>query len=389
MSSFRSILLVFTVLFVVYSCNKEDTKPVEQVLTINDINNITLEIEEIKTSAVRVNVLYDNPTNIRGFVQVGTFFRLQDATVSSFQEASTGWIEGLERGRKYVVKGYVEIEGQRKETESLIFTTPSFYAERMVGAIGAFHKREYKIWSIGFETELESAPEISGFLKVGSDSLALESVVVDADYFMTVTLPKNTQYFFENDDEFILKKEFSIGLFSGEYYTEITESEFGATGFNYVENTPHFTVYNKTPFIDGFTVFPNLFSCEEDTTVRVNIEGGFGAIRESFFYPNTEMEYEEISITISKLVEGSTEILSYITMDNQRPSNNACALDQFVAVEDLGASFQSMQHPTSTILLRLDRELYQNGAYQVQFSGTDVDSNEWTSNTIDFTIDIQ
>lgn len=383
------LYLICVIIFVSSSCSKDSDEPEQKTLTIEDINGISIELKEVKTTAAWINVRYDTPNNFRGFVKLGARYRLNTESESAFQETTTGWIEGLEQGKKYVVVGYVEVEGQRKETETIVFTTPAFYAEGLVGTITSYPQRQYRIWEFGSGAEIETAPEISGYLKVGTDSLALENIEVDSNSSLTVTLPNNTQYFFKADEEYILKKDFSIGLLSGEFYTEITESEIGTAIGYWVQETPHFMLYNKIPYIDGFTVLSNLLPCEEGTMVRLNIKGGFGAIKESFFYPNTEMEYEDIALTISKTVNGEREILSYFDSADRRPSGGGpCSFQQFVPVEDLGANFRSMQHPVSTLLLKLDRDIYENGVYQVQFTGIDQDGNEWVSNTFDFTIDL-
>lgn len=377
-------LVIFVALFAVYSCKKDDT----QILTVNEVININLELKEVKTTSVWTFVSYDFSTDLRGVVTTGILYRRIDNPDPSFIDASAGWIEGLQEGKKYIMKGYVEVNGDRKEMDAKVFTTLGFYPNNLSGGIIAYQKRKFAISGISYQSNFKIAPEISGYLKIGSDSLALESVEVITDSRIDITLPKDTQYFFENDEEYIMKKAFTIGLLSGDYYTEVKESRSGLSLNYWVEDTPHFTLYNRHPFIDRAYQFEDLQPCGDSNAIQLNLTGGFGAIKESLFYPQSELEYDEIAIIITKN-DDDKEIISHITYDDQIESGIVpCELNQFQGVETLGG-FSSMAHSTSTLVLRLDRELYPNGDYQIQFKGTDLDDNKWESSFFDFAIDME
>ncbi len=379
------ILLLSLILF---SCSKEDKE--DQSVYLSDISNIVLDLYNLGTTKVNTNINYQfsGPNTTEVLKKVSYKLKGDD----NYTEANEGIITGLKPGKKYLIKAIIEIGGKQKTSEEMTFTTLGFESTLLVGRVLDYENRVYSISNQSVSFNYTEAPELRGYLKVGQDSLELEKIEPFNFGAFKITLPKNTQHFFENDSEHVIRKEFSIGLFSGDYYIEVTESVLENNSKFIIKNDKHFTIYNKTPFIDRVLLhkpFLQEYTCEGIPKIKFSIHGGFGKQRGSLLSETQNILYEQISISFKRNESTNSEQLSILDYDSlasvsQNGIDWLCNSEQYNSNGTLFDPTASMEHLVNSIQFSLNRDVYQTGNYQIQFSGVDINGEIWHSNTFDF-----
>ncbi len=379
-------LLLLSLIF--FSCSKDDGE--DQSIYINDVSNIVLDFYNIKTSEVYTNINYQfsGPNTIDILKKI--LYKLP--TDDSYTEANEGLITNLKPGKKYLIKAVIEIGGKQKASEELSFITLGFESNLLIGRVLDYENRIYSISDQSGSFNYKKAPELRGYLKVGQDSLELEKIEPTSYGSFRITLPQDTQYFFEKDSEHVIRKEFSIGLFSGDYYIEITESVLEDNSKFLIKHDHHFTLYNKVPFIDKillYSPFLQEYTCDGISKIRFSIHGGFGKQKASIWSDSQENKYEEISISIKRNESTSNEQLSILDYNALAPRSEnengwVCDLEQYRAYENISDPVVGMEHLINSIQFSLNRDTYRRGHYQIQFSGVDNTGKVWHSNPFDF-----
>ncbi|MFS4494577.1 hypothetical protein [Maribacter sp. 2308TA10-17] len=376
---------ILSLSLILVSCGGDKEDEINQPSDINDVSNVSLALSEITTTTITTDISYQFSGLNQSDINAKILYRLENET--NYKESAEGILNDLEPGKKYLIKGLVEINGEQKESTELTFTTLGFYFRDLNGTIENFENRKYNIFNNSNQSNFTEAADLTGFLKVDNDSLMLENIEVVSDFQIIVTIPINTQTFFENDTNHIIKKEFSIGLFSGDFYTEITESTNGVTNRFWVEETNHFTVYNKIPFIDSVDV-SNSHICSE-TSVLLRVKGGLGGFPNSFVYRLEESEYKSMTIVVRSKEPNNNEILTILDYDSYvlNPSSFDCELEQFKTLEFSGSTVKSMAHTFNFAFVNLNKAKYPSGNYQIEFIGVSYKDETFSSNVFDFTIE--
>jgi len=383
-------LLTILILFAFFSCSKEKSLDEENLSNINDVTGVTISISDINTTDINTDVKYQfSGVNDNDVITKILYRTLEN---SSYQEAEEGVLTGLESGKKYLIKGVVEINGSKKESEEISITTLGFHSDNLRGELlnydgnshSAYDDRKYSIYNSSAKSDFEIAPELIGYFKVGNDSILLESIEVQSKNELIVTIPADSQNFFDNDTEYNIKKEFTIGLFSGDYYKEIVESRNTRSINFWIDDTNHFTIYNKVPFIEDVRSFENS-TCEGIEKIQFSIIGGFGGMPDTLIERRPENMYTSISITISK----DNNILSVLDYDSLKLPGESydCTIEQYQTFVGVSGNLTSMELTFNSIRVNLEASTYSSGNYSIEFKGIGFDDTSWNSNVFNFTIE--
>lgn len=376
---FKSIclLVIFNLL---QSCSKDENNeivPVEQ---------IELKITNIQLTSFSATVSWDrttNPNNLKPYIYYKKSLANEWKEVQTFQSR----IENLEQGTKYEVKAVMKEGDTFFESKTTTLITPGFEQNgQLIGGVLEANSR-YSINSNLTSTNFYEAATLRGYLKVvGFDSIPLKKIEVFDNLTLHIELPDETQDYFENDIDFVSKKEFTIGLFSGEDYTEISSSYIYSEDSIFEEGMRHFNIFNKTPRLDSILIANPHFSCQE--MIRVAFEGSLWASEEDYFI------FSELNIPNS---------VSIIFYDSDQNIVNAFSLNDEVQNIDGSKDFndctkgmwfysQSLNvENLFTINDRLNLNLFANefpaGTYFVKYMVNDKNDRIWESNTLEFQIE--
>ncbi|SDE75676.1 hypothetical protein [Cellulophaga baltica] len=395
MTNSKNPVFLFIALIILFtSCNKEDKEELK-IAQISDITDIKIDVSEINMTDVNLDVSYINTSRNSTNVSAKIYYKLVESL--SYNEVDEGLVSNLTPGKKYMVKAIVELNGEQKETEEVFFTTLGFYSDNLKGWVDNFENRTYTISNTSSKANFKEAQNLRGYIKVENDSLPLEKIDVTSNSSLSITIPENTQEFFKNDTEHIIKKVFSIVLFSGDYNIEIQDSTNGVTSRFWVKDTNHFTVYNKIPFIDSRSQDVIYQDCEGRAKIQFSFYGGFGGFPYSKTNVLQESEYKEIEITIRANEVDNNEIITFLDYSNSRQHTdnggtlpNICNKEEFLPLEEYFSDvieFKSMSLKFNLLILNLFAEKYPVGNYSITIKGTRYDNSIWNSNTYEFQIE--
>ena len=369
-------LVLFLIVATVISCSKDD-----EPSPVIEVSNFELEITSITTNSVKASFDY-KIIDLTPSVAKKVFYKEFNAT--EWQEGYAGEITGLKPGVKYRAKAVLSIENLKEESPEVIFTTLGFNHNNLIGD-RILLNRQFDIFNGASGGNFNEAAPLKGYLKVENDSIELEDIEIIFDHTIRINFPENIQDFFKNDEEYIEIKPFTIGLFSGEYYTEITES------FIWSEDPliKDFNIYNKMPRIKSAT--QEQFICGETTTMfyKIKLKGNFWTYENGFF-DNHESSYgnaKVISLSISNI--NNSDIFKIFSKEedmayNDNYSSNYCEKDIYSSIELITSNpFHTLNH----LNLHLSSENFPEGDYKIKFDVIDYDDEEYKSNEYIITLD--
>ena len=371
-------LLIILMILTAVSCSKDDESNPPPVI---EVSNFEVLITSITTNSANIRIDY-TVIDLSPSTTKKVFYKELNAT--EWQESLAGKIVGLKPGIKYIAKAVLSIENLKEESPEVIFTTLGFNHHNLTGDRILFN-REFKIYNGASNNDFNEAAILKGFLKVENDSLELKDIEIISDFAIKITLPDNTQDFFKNDEEYVEIKPFTIGLFSGEYYTEITES------FIWLEDPiiKDFSLYNKLPQIK--TVTQEQFTCEETGTpfYKLKLKGNFWTL-ENGFYDNSDTYNNPklISLTISNVnnpeifkIFSKEEDMAY---DKSNYSSDYCEKETYYSFEIIAYNpFHSLEN----MHVNLSSENFPKGDYKLKFDVIDYNDQEYKSNEYIITLD--
>ncbi|UOB17064.1 hypothetical protein [Abyssalbus ytuae] len=371
-------LLTAVIILMVLSCNQDD----EGSGPVFELENLQLKANSISANEVTFQVNY-KIINASSYIEQKILYKKSDAL--EWKENRGETITGLEPGVKYVAKAILNVEKLNKESPEIIFTTYGFNHTGLIGD-RILLNRQFNIINSGDSSNFIEAAPLKGYLKVDNDSLELKSIEVMSDYRIIISLPENTQYFFEKDEEYIESKKFSIGLFSGEYYIEITES------FNYSSDplVKEFTLYNKYPQINSVEVNKS-YVCENGQGFnKLKVEGNFWTLVGGF-YDNANDNYNnprELSLSITSVDNPFIQKVFLkeedMVYDKANYISEYCDKDAYYSVEIISYNpFHTLQN----IYLHLSKEDFPPGEYILKYDVIDYGDEEFKSNEYLFTLE--
>ena len=369
-------LLLFLMIITAISCSKDD-----EPTPVIEVSNFKLEITSITTNSVKASFDY-KIIDLTSSVAKRVFYKEFNAT--EWQEAYAGEITGLKPGVKYRAKAVLSIENLKEESPEVIFTTLGFIHSSLIGD-RILLNRQFDIFNSASGGNFNKAAPLKGYLKVENDSMELKDIEIIFDHTIRINLPENVQDFFKNDEEYIEVKPFTIGLFSGEYYTEITESYIWSDD----PLVKDFNIYNKIPRIKSVT--QEQFICEESRTMfyKIRLKGNFWTYENGFF-DNSETTYANakiISLSISNINNpaifktfSKEEDMAY----NENYSVDYCEKDIYRSIELI---VYNPFHLLQNINLHLSSENFPKGDYKIKFDVIDYSDEEYKSNEYLITLD--
>ncbi|UOB17061.1 hypothetical protein [Abyssalbus ytuae] len=371
-------LLIAVIILMVLSCNQDD----EGSGPVLEIENLELQLTSITMYEAKFQVNY-KIINASSLILEKVMYKKLNAL--EWKENRGETIIGLEPGVKYVAKSVLTVDEVNKESPEIFFTTYGFNHEDLLGD-RILLNRQFDIFSSDGNSNFTEAAPLKGYLKVDNDSLELKSIEVMSDYRIIISLPENTQYFFEKDEEYIESKKFSIGLFSGEYYTEITES------FNYSSNplVKEFTLYNKYPQINSVEVNKS-YVCENGQGFnKLKVEGNFWTLV-GRFYDNANDNYNnprELSLSITSVNNPAIQKVFLkeedMVYDKANYTSEYCDKDAYYSAEIISYNpFHTLQN----IYLHLSEENFPSGEYILKYDVVDYGDEEFNSNEYLFTLE--
>lgn len=361
------------------SCSKDDNNE------ITAVEQIELTITNIQLTSFSASVTWDrttNPNNLKPYIYYKKSLANEWKEVQTFQSR----IENLEQGTKYEVKAVMKEGDTFFESKTTTLITPGFAQNgQLIGRVLEANSR-YSINSNLTSTNFYEAATLTGYLKVvGFDSVPLKKIEVFDNLTLHIELPAETQDYFEDDIDFVSKKEFTIGLFSGEDYTEISSSYIYTEDSIYEEGMRHFNIFNKTPRLNSLLLVKPQFSCQE--MIRVVFEGSLWASEEDPF------NFSELNIPNS---------VSIVFYDSDRNIINGFSLnDQVKMVDgdiDLNDCTKEMWFYSQSLNIenifthndRLSFNLFTNefpsGTYFIKYLVNDKSDFIWESNALEFQI---
>ncbi len=362
------------------SCSKDENNEIKVV------EQIELTITDIQLTSFSASVTWDrttNPNNLKPYIYYKKSLANEWTEVQTFQ----GKIENLESGSKYEAKAVMKENETAFESKITTFITPGFEQNgQLIGRVLEANSR-YSINSNLTSTNFNEAATLSGYLKVvGFDSVPLKKIEVFDDLTLHIELPDETQNYFEDDINFTSKKEFTIGLFSGEDYTEISSSFIYSEDSIYEEGMRHFNIFNKTPRLNSLLSVNPQFSCQE--MIRVVFEGSLWASEEDYFI------FSELNIPNSVNIifyDSDQNIVNAFSLNDEvqnidgNKDLNDCTKEMWFYSQSLNV--ENVFTKNDRLNFNLFTDEFPSGTYFLKYMVNDKNDRIWESNTLEFQIE--
>ncbi len=382
MTKFISFLIVINILL---SCSKsENNLPDEKPATIYTVTNQKLIVSQISLNSSRINIEYLSiPTSNN--LKIKIFYKKFED--SNWIISNVNILNGLERGKKYSVKASIDSNAGEIETPIVNFTTLGFNGLDLIGKLNIPNKK-YSIFS-SFGANFTSAPVMKAFLKIGNDSLIMKELNIISDYEVQFTLPDNVQPFFNSDTSFEYSKAFTIGLFSGQYYREISNSQQIEHNFYFPQTGNMFrslSVFNQKPHVNNFHMSLGSGICQSDgkRSRSFDLSGLFWGNNSPSIYAR---KYNNMKITIQnkflpnvKKVFNSNDYLNF-------GYNDRCGSDAFYLLFPIFNNITYGINEDRLLRIRLNTINYPAGNYTIKVEITGLDSVISESDLFEFVLD--
>ena len=378
---FRKIILfrVTSIIFIsvsFYSCSKDSNG--ERTL----IEDIQISISDIELNSVYTTVTWDRRTNPNNLYPYVYYKKSSDNEWKKVQQFE-GKIENLASGTKYQVKAVMKDNSIVFESNETTFITPGFVHSNLFGGIRQANSK-YSINSNLTSTDFNTAATLSGYFKaVGFDSIPLKDIEILDKQTLIIELPDDTQTFFKNDLNYISRKEFTIGLFSGDYYTEIVDSSIYNEDSIFEEGMHHFNIFNRTPRITSLinsVPHPNCINMR-----RLLFKTSLWASEQDFLIFGDLNIPNAVSILI---YDSNQNILKEFSLNDQvqRGGNiNNCTKEMFFY--SYSSNIENLFTINDLLHLNLFDEDFPAGTYSIKYIANDSNDVSWESNTLEFQIE--
>lgn len=375
------LILIFTVL----SCSKsENSLPDDKSATIYSISNQKLNVSQISLNSANISIEYLSVPAANN-LKIKIFYKKFEDL--NWVESSVSILNGLERGKKYTVKATIDSNAGEIETPIVNFTTLGFNGLDLVGNLNIPNKK-YSIYS-SFGANFTSAPVMKAYLKIGNDSLIMKEVKIVSDSEVQFTLPDNVQPFFNNDTNFEYSKAFTIGLFSGQYYREISNSQQIEHNFYYPQTGNMFrslSIFNQRPYINNFHMSFGTGVCQTDgkPSRSFDLSGLFWSNNSPSIYArkynNFKITIQNKNLPLVKKVFNSSDYLNF-------SYNARCGADAYYLLFPLFSNITYGINEDRVLRIRLNTINYPAGNYTIKVDITGLDNVVSESNLFEFALD--
>ena len=382
---------IFTLLFVIsllMSCSKEDSpEPVKL-----QIPEIKISVAEIDITTAKINV---NVPQSKDYV-IKYLYRKKDE--QTWTEINTGELKNLEKGKKYYAKIAIKSNTEVKESETIAFVTKVLPGQFYSG--GNATDAVNQICSLPFVSQSvltidEAKTPLSAYIKIGNDSLKVKNVTfnkVDESaglfrYNFKLELPENTQSFFDKDTEYNFLKNYTVGLFMGDFYIQLKESNSVALDPYLVAVNDNFgkinlmSVFNKIPRFNSIS-----HTQVENDKIALYFKGFFWTSSSRTTNTFAVAKQNEFIITRANDAVFKKILVSNTSNTSASCGYNSCDTEGFGLIHAINGYYMDFHH-NNFACLRVYKTDFPAGDYHIQVKMTDQNNKVFESNKFAFKID--
>jgi len=382
---------IFTLLFVIsllMSCSKDDSpEPVKL-----QIPEIKISVAEIDITTAKINV---NVPQSKDYV-IKYLYRKKDE--QTWTEINTGELKNLEKGKKYYAKIAIKSNTEVKESETIAFVTKVLPGQFYSG--GNATDAVNQICSLPFVSQSvltidEAKTPLSAYIKIGNDSLKVKNVTfnkVDESaglfrYNFKLELPENTQSFFDKDTEYNFLKNYTVGLFMGDFYIQLKESNSVALDPYLVAVNDNFgkinlmSVFNKIPRFNSIS-----HTQVENDKIALYFKGFFWTSSSRTTNTFAVAKQNEFIITRANDAVFKKILVSNTSNTSASCGYNSCDTEGFGLIHAINGYYMDFHH-NNFACLRVYKTDFPAGDYHIQVKMTDQNNKVFESNKFAFKID--
>ena len=382
---------IFTLLFVIsllMSCSKDDSpEPVKL-----QIPEIKISVAEIDITTAKINV---NVPQSKDYVIKYLYRKKEEQT---WTEINTGELKNLEKGKKYYAKIAIKSNTEVKESETIAFVTKVLPGQFYSG--GNATDAVNQICSLPFVSQSvltidEAKTPLSAYIKIGNDSLKVKNVTfnkVDESaglfrYNFKLELPENTQSFFDKDTEYNFLKNYTVGLFMGDFYIQLKESNSVALDPYLVAVNDNFgkinlmSVFNKIPRFNSIS-----HTQVENDKIALYFKGFFWTSSSRTTNTFAVAKQNEFIITRANDAVFKKILVSNTSNTSASCGYNSCDTEGFGLIHAINGYYMDFHH-NNFACLRVYKTDFPAGDYHIQVKMTDQNNKVFESNKFAFKID--
>ncbi|MFD2565002.1 hypothetical protein [Aquimarina rubra] len=355
--------LIFLLSFVsLLSCSSSDDT--ENTVIPLEISNLQIRISNISTESVNITLEYSASGTTTDLTEK-VFLKKNEE--QDFIEISPGNISNLERGARYRVFARVTNNEVSFDSTERTFITKGFQNSNDLSGFVKEVNQIYTVFNNFSNSDFDAAAELSAYIKVGTDSIAVEKITIIDNQNLELEIVDNTllqQFFNMNASSYESAKEFTVGLFSGEYYQEIIESS---------QKTYEDVTYKGFSF---FNLVPNFeeFVIPATGCANTNNEDNFIVFKGDFWGRVLNGNDTEINIPDEVIIQitntNDSTIQSEYTLANIYEVSGptlgvTCVQDRFQFLRELIGNAIPGFHWANQIYLRYDNNILIPGNYEI------------------------
>lgn len=380
-------LLLVTLLFI--SCSKEDNPDSPEPVKIPEMK---ISVADVAITTAKINV---NVPQSKDYVIKYLYRKKEEQT---WTEINTGDLTNLEKGKKYYAKIAIKSSTEVKESETVAFVTKvlsgQFYsAGDVTDAVNQICS--LPVISQSVLTIDETKTPLSAYIKIGNDSLKVKKITfnkVDESgglfrYNFKLELPENTQSFFDKDTEYNYLKNYTVGLFMGDFYIQIKES-------NSVGLDPYLVAVNdnfgKINLMSVFNKIPRFNSLSHAQVEKDKIALYF----KGFFWTSSSRTTSTFAVAKQNefiITKSNDPVFKKILVSNTSNTSatcgyNSCDTEGFGLIHAINGYYFDFHH-NNFACIRVYKTDFPAGDYTIQVKMTDQNDKVFESNKFAFKID--
>lgn len=385
----KIITLLFLILISI-SCSKDDSNTAESIV----LPDAKIKVESIELTTAKINLL-----NVSYSKDYKISFQYKKSEDQTWIEAASENLTNLDKGKKYQAKITIKSATQTKESEIVSFTTKVLSGQFYSG--GNVRDVVNQECSLLYDCQCvltidESKTPLSAYIKIGNDSLKVkkitfskvdESSLTTSSYYFKLELPENTQSFFDKDTEYNYLKNYTVGLFIGDFYTEIKESRtvgldpyLVAKNYNFGE-IKLMSVFNKLPRFNSLS-----HSEIQKDKIALYFKGFFWT--SSGLTTNTSTVAKQTEFVITKANDPVFKkiLMSNTTFTSPTCGYNSCDTEGFGLIHEINGYYIDF-HQNNFALIRLYKTDFPTGDYNIEVKMTDKNDIDYKSEKFTFKIE--
>ncbi|HEY6144397.1 MAG TPA: hypothetical protein VIV55_13380 [Flavobacterium sp.] len=386
----KKIITLLFLILISTSCSKDDSSTTAESIVLPDAK---IKVESIEQTTAKINLL-----NVSYSKDYKISFQYKKSEDQTWIEAASENLTNLDKGKKYQAKITIKSATQTKESEIVSFTTKVLSGQFYSG--GNVSDVVNQECSLPFITQYvstidESKTPLSAYIKIGSDSLKVKKITFSKEdessgtlrYYFKLELPENTQSFFDKDTEYNYLKNYTVGLFIGDFYTEIKESNIVGLDPYLLAVNDNFgkiklmSVFNKIPRFNSLS-----YSEVKNDKIALYFKGFFWT--SSSRTTNTFAVAKQTEFVITK---ANDPVFKKILMSNTSFTSptcgyNSCDTEGFGLIHDINGYYLDF-HNNNIACIRLYKTDFPTGDYNIEVKMTDKNDIDYKSEKFTFKIE--